>query len=268
MNRSETIKYINETGEMIMLLNNLKLNLPKMILFDYGHTLLYESGFDDTRGYGALLPYATRNDDNLTASQIAACANELFTDIGKRSRDYGVEIHDHMFQKLLFEYLGLEFSLSRDELDCIYWENAAPGEPMPNVLKLLDFMNEKGIRSGVISNISFSEYTLSERINRLLPNNCFEFIMASSEYVYRKPNKILFEVALKKAHLKPEEVWFCGDNPQFDVTGAASAGIFPVWYESDLECPYRNGIKDKEPECAHLHIHDWDELISVLEKLS
>jgi putative hydrolase of the HAD superfamily len=250
--------------EKIMWNENLERKLPKMILFDYGHTLLYESGFDDTKGYEALLPYATRNENNLSAAEIAAVATELFMDIGRHSRNHGVEIHDHMFQRLLFEYLELDFSLSRDELDCLYWENAAPGAPMPNVLKLLDFINKKGIRSGVISNISFSEYTLSERINRLLPNNRFEFIMASSEYVYRKPNKILFEVALKKAHLKPEEVWFCGDHPQFDVVGAASAGIFPVWYQSNLECPYRKGTEDDKPECAHLHIHDWEELISIL----
>lgn len=247
--------------------NNVKLKLPKMILFDYGHTLLYESGFNDTRGYEALLPYATRNEDNMTASDIADYANKLFADIGKRSRDYGVEIHDHMFQKLLFEYLGLDFSLSKDELDCIYWENAAPGAPMPNACKMLDYINGQGIRSGVISNISFSEYTLADRVNRLLPNNRFEFIMASSEYVYRKPNKIIFEVALKKARLKPEEVWFCGDNPQCDILGAASAGIYPVWYQSDLECPYRKDEKDYEPECDHLHIHDWEELITVLRSL-
>lgn len=250
-----------------MQLKNFILTLPKMIIFDYGHTLLYESGFSDTKGYGALLPYAIRNENNLSAQEIAVTANQIFTDIGKNSRNHGVEIHDHMFQRLLFEYLELEFSLSRDELDSLFWDAAAPGEIMPKADQMISYINQRGVRSGVISNISLSENTLESRINRLLPDNRFEFIMASSEYVYRKPNRILFEVALKKAHLKPEEVWFCGDHPVFDVQGAASAGIFPVWYQSDLECPYRKKTEDEAPECAHLHIRDWKELIDILESI-
>lgn len=243
------------------------LTLPKMILFDYGHTLLYESDFSDTRGYEALMPYLIKNENNLTSSKIASEANRIFMDIGEHSRDHGVEIHDRMFQRLLFEYLEIEYSLPQDELDRLFWDNAAPGEPMQNVNKMISYINDRGIRSGVISNISFSEHTLADRINRLLPANKFEFIMASSEYVYRKPNRILFEVALKKAHLKPEEVWYCGDNVKFDILGAASVGIFPVWYQSGLECPYRKGTPDEEPQCRHLHIQDWEELIDILKEL-
>lgn len=242
--------------------------LPQMIIFDYGHTLIYESGFDDERGYQALLPYATNNENNLSASDIASVSYKIFMDIGKSSRNHGVEIHDHMFQRLLFEYLGLEFNLPQDELDTLFWDHAAPGKMMPNVDKLISFMNGCGIRSAVISNISFSEGTLTNRINRLIPNNCFEFIMASSEYVYRKPNKILFEIALKKARLQPEEVWFCGDHPTFDVIGASSAGILPVWYQSTLECPYRKDTEGEIPDCEHLHIYDWEELIEILQTIN
>ena len=34
----------------------------------------------------------------------------------------------------------------------------------------------------------------------------------SCEYVFRKPNPLLFELALKKAGLPASDVWFCGDN--------------------------------------------------------
>lgn len=33
---------------------------PKMILFDYGHTLLYEPGWDSVRGNEELLKYVTK----------------------------------------------------------------------------------------------------------------------------------------------------------------------------------------------------------------
>jgi len=34
---------------------------PKMILFDYGHTLLYEPGLDFLRGEKALFQYVVKN---------------------------------------------------------------------------------------------------------------------------------------------------------------------------------------------------------------
>lgn len=242
------------------------MTLPKMILFDYGHTLLYEPGFDALRGTEAVLSYATSNPNNFSACEVTAFSKELHDDIGKCLRTYGVEIHNHIYQRLLYEYLEIETSLSKDEMETVFWDNAAPGTPMPNIEKLISYMNGKGIRSGVISNISFSEKALTERINRHLPDNRFEFVIASSEYVYRKPSKILFELALKKAHLKPEEVWFCGDNAQADIMGATAAGLLPVWYQSSLDCFYRDSALPITPDCEHIHITDWNELIDILNE--
>ncbi len=51
---------------------------------------------------------------------------------------------------------------------------------------------------------------VAERINRLLPKNNFEFIITSSNYIFRKPNKRIFDLALEKAGLQPDEVWYIG----------------------------------------------------------
>jgi putative hydrolase of the HAD superfamily len=135
---------------------------------------------------------------------------------------------------------------------------------MPNIDKLINYINKKGIRSAVISNISFSGEALKSRINSLIPDNRFEFIIASSEYVFRKPDSMIFDLALRKAHLSADEVWFCGDNSRVDIEGASSAGIFPVWFRSSLECFY---VRDNNtPSCEHICISDWLELIEILEK--
>ena len=93
--------------------------------------------------------------------------------------------------------------------------------------------------------------------------------MASSEYLYRKPDKMIFEIALKKARLEPEDVWFCGDRLDWDVKGAADAGVFPVWYDSDAAVRSEENAVAREQgapvEC--LHIRDWSELIEKLEAL-
>lgn len=238
-----------------------------MILFDYGHTLVYEHSFDAVKGTRAVMKYAVRNDNNLDAEEISRFSNQLFETIGSRARDYGVEVHNHMFQKLLYESLNIEFSLSHEDIELIFWDHAAPGEPMPHIEKVLAALKQKGIRSGVISNISFGGNSLARRINQLIPENDFEFILASSEYVFRKPDPLLFRLALKKAGLSPEEVWYCGDNTRFDVIGSSSVGIFPVWYHSEKDCFYRDINLDQKPDCDCLYIRDWQELARLVEKM-
>lgn len=180
----------------------------------------------------------------------------------------GFEMHEWQFQRFLYEYLEIELSISYQEAENIFWDNAAFGAIMPKSDIMIDYINNKGIRSGVISNIGWSGSALEMRLDRLLPRNKFEFVIASSEYMFRKPSPMLFELALKKAGLSACDVWFCGDNISADIEGAASVGIFPVWYEDKtIENPCRDQNNGKVLECNHLHIHDWMELIDILEKL-
>jgi len=240
---------------------------PKMIIFDYGHTLCYEPGLDLLRGEEALFRYVTKNKDNLTYEQINEFSNELFERIDAL-RGAGLEFHEWKFRKFMMEYLGVEFSVSMPEMERILWENSSAGNLMPNVDRMIDCVNAKGIRSAVISNISWSGAALAERINRLLPQNRFEFIIASSEYMFRKPNPMLYKLALRKAGLEPQDVWYCGDNVRADVEGSAAVGIFPVWYEC-LELVNTGYGKNEgvTPECEHLHVNDWMEMAEALEGL-
>ena len=241
---------------------------PKMILFDYGQTLAHEPTFDSCAGNAALLRYATHNPNNLTAEQAGIFADRLWGESGiTKARALDVEIHSDMFDRLLYETLQIGFSISPPEMERVFWDAAAPGEMMVNVDKLLDYLWTHNIRTGVISNISFSGQGLKDRINHLFPHNHFEFIIASSEYIVRKPNPLIFELALRKANLAAENVWFCGDNIAVDILGANQVGMFPVWYHSPLPCDYRDKKLDVPPECDHLYIRDWLELIDTLEEL-
>lgn len=96
------------------------------------------------------------------------------------------------------------------EQETVFWDAASAGEAMPGAAEMLACIKAKGIRSAVVSNILWSGEALRKRLDRLLPGNSFEFILASSDYMLRKPQPMLFELALRKAGLTAGEVWFCG----------------------------------------------------------
>lgn len=236
-----------------------------MIIFDYGHTLLYEPGWDTDRGNAELLKYAVKNPDNCTFEDVRKAADLIYGEHIENVRKIGYDIGGQIGDRVLYEYLGIEFSLTPLEMETIFWNGTSMGAIMPDADIMLDLINKNGIRSAVISNLLWSGEALSKRLNRLLPMNKFEFVMTSSDYIMRKPNRILFDIALRKTGLCADEVWYCGDNPQADVEGAAQVGIFPVWYDNETERKYKERPEEYVPKCEHLHIHEWREMIDLLE---
>ena len=244
-----------------------KLKYPKMIIFDNGHTLLYEPGWDTDRGNAELLNYAVKNPDNCTLEDVRKAAELIFGEHIENVRKIGYDIGGQIGDRVLYEYLGIEFSLTPLEMETIFWNGASMGAIMPDADIMLDLINKNGIRSAVISNLLWSGEALSKRLNRLLPMNKFEFVMTSSDYIMRKPNRILFDITLRKTGLCADEIWYCGDNPQADIEGSAQVGIYPVWYDNETERKYKERSEEYVPKCEHLHIHEWREMIDLLENL-
>lgn len=235
---------------------------PKMILFDYGQTLVNEAKFDGVKGTEAVLQYATKNKYNRTATQIQAVADEMNGEMGRfdpaRRHLLQVEIPNTMFCGYLYESQGVELSIRGAQRDKVFWDAASPGVPSEGVEDFLDFLKEQDIRVAVLSNITYSGEALQNRLQEVLPDQKFEFILATSEYMYRKPHRRIFEFALQKAELTPEEVWYIGDNYECDVVGAKNAGLFPVWYLGATEKPH-------ETKEGILTVKSWEEVKALLK---
>ncbi len=236
---------------------------PKMIIFDYGNTLIYETELDLAKAYDKLYDKISKNPDNVSREEFIKRGVALIDKIVESAVKKDVEFQHTAIFKSLFEVLNVEVNMPLDELEFSFWEDLAPGSDMPNIKKLLAFLNEQKIRTAVISNMSFSEPVLARRINKYIPDNNFEFIMASSTYGFRKPDPILFEIALKKSGLKAEEVWYCGDNLRADVLGSSAVGISPVLFTHHKPCPYYNE-SDTKVDFEYLKISNWTELIKLL----
>lgn len=232
------------------------LRKPRMILFDYGGTLINESPFHGERGTKALLQHVRENPSALTAREISSLAEKLFADLDILRNTHHVEIHHQIFQRVLYESLGLTFSLTPLEMDYVFFENAAPGHVISGVRPLLNVLRAQRIRTGVISNITFSSEALAMRFRSLIPEHTFELMITSSEYVYRKPNGMLFQIALRKAKLSPEDVWFCGNSFACDVEGAGAVGICPIWFTDD---------PTETIHPARLKLSNWDSLTACFK---
>lgn len=235
---------------------------PKMILFDYGQTLVDEAKFDGVKGTEEVLKYAVKNKYNLSAVQVQAEAEKINKELGRfdplKRHLFQVEVPNHMFTAYLYESLGIQLSISSEQIDKIFWDAAAPGTPTEGISEFLEYLHQNGIRTGVISNISYAGKVVENRINEVIPDNYFEFVIATSEYMYRKPNRRIFDLALEKAEIGSADVWYIGDQYECDIVGARNAGIFPIWYLGAADMPY-------EEHDDVLKVESWKDLRVMME---
>ncbi len=238
----------------------MKIIRPEMIIFDYGRTLLFEPNWNSYRGNAELTKYIVKNPNNCSLDDIRSEVHKLFGEIENVKKNFGHDISARVGNRLAFEHLGIELSLTPLEHEVIFWTAASQGEIMPYADKMPDYLNQAGIRTAIISNNAWSGEAIKNRFDRLLPNNRFEFIISSCDYMIRKPDKRLFEIALMKAELTADKVWFCGDSFENDVVGARNAGIFPVYYLNSSD-------DNINADFDYLSIKDWREMINILEEL-
>lgn len=240
---------------------------PKMILFDYGHTLVNETGIDVFAGHAAVLSHAVKNPDGVTPQILEDYYQKWHTPMNEIVVGAEYEIPALLYDRAIYDSLGLEFDCSYEQLEIELWNASIPYVAMPGAGEMLRELKSMGIRTGVISNLSFCEASLKKRIYGVIPDATFEFFIASSSYGFRKPHPSLFAIACRRANLSPEDMFFCGDNTRADAYGAYCAGMTPIWYAPDIPCFYRPKELDVTPEFSHICIRHWSQLTELVRGL-
>lgn len=90
--------------------------------------------------------------------------------------------------------------------------------------------------------------------------SCFDIIIISEEVGFSKPDKRIFELALKKLKVQPEETLFVGDDIQKDIGGCQNANIKGIWFN-----PHKN--KNDTEIKPYAEINSLDKLLSYFTVL-
>ena len=241
---------------------------PKMIIFDYGGTLLQEPECDFDRGEEKVFEHVVRNPNHLNPQELSLFGSQRFGEL-QQIRDLGYEAHEFQMLRFKYEYNEITLDISYEEAENILWDHTSPlteQAKVPYVSEMLDFVRQQHIRTGIISNIGWSGRALARRIHKLLPDHDFEFVIASCEYGIRKPDKRIFDLALKKAGLTASEVWYCGDTFDLDIVGAYHAGIYPIYYHGMSSEKLSEEQINKNADVRYTRISDWKILCDLLQK--
>lgn len=95
----------------------------------------------------------------------------------------------------------------------------------PDVLPALARLRERGLRLGIISNW---DATLTDTVHELGLTPYMDAVVGSANVGIEKPNVGIFQLALARLGVAPEEAYHVGDMYYMDVLGARAAGLTPV----------------------------------------
>jgi putative hydrolase of the HAD superfamily len=228
---------------------------PEAVLFDLWGTLISSEGFDPGLGNAAVLKTCD-NPHAVTLEQVQELGNHVMTGLANREDQSALEFTQAALLRILADSLDLRFRNSMEETEWEFWCAALEVRLIDGVRELLPLLQSRGIRMGVVSNSSFAGCTLERELEKHGIRRHFEFVISSADYGVRKPDPLIFEVALRRLGIEAVSAWFAGDNVGYDIVGASGAGIFPVAFNP------RAAIPDSIGE--HAVILRWDQLAALI----
>ena len=227
---------------------------PEGLLFDLGNTLLREEAFDGLAGTLRVLALA-ENPRGVSVDEIRARVAEVEADLRERRERAWMEMSPWSVHRLVYEPLGITFRRPFEEVELEFLRGATRFAPTEGVEAFVGSLASSGLPLGVVSNSMFTSESLALQLEAFGLRSAFRFVMSSADYVVRKPHPAIFRVAAEKLGTEPARTWYVGDNPRYDVAGAANAGMVSVLYRPDGVA----AASESEPE-PDLHVRSWAEL--------
>jgi putative hydrolase of the HAD superfamily len=205
---------------------------PRGLLFDYGGTLVEEVSFDARTGNAALLSHATPP-PRASLEEVVERADRISREVSGRRDVSLIETPWVALTRLIHDFFGTRFTLPPNELEIVFWDASVKTRPMPGVRDALMEFRRAGIPMGVVSNSSFAGHVLRHDLAKHDLASFLDVVVASAEYVIRKPDPLLFETAAALLGVPHSDIWFVGDRVDTDVIGARAAGMTTVLLARD-----------------------------------
>lgn len=213
-----------------------KKDSDRVVFFDVDDTLLDTSAFAETARRAAL---ELMVDNGLPLDKDEAYG-VLKTIIRERGSNYGK--HFNVLTKVV---LGHEDPMLI-ALGMITYHNVKMAllRPFAQTIDTLIYLKSQGYRLAVISNgITIKQW---EKLVRLNIYQFFDAVITSEEVGKKKPDKLIYDVALRKMQGNPDKSIMIGNKFKEDALGAVNAGMSAILVNSEIIEEDRDYIKKEQ----------------------
>jgi len=167
-------------------------------------------------------------------------------------KQYGISDKIKVFESF-FDEFPPKFRLPRNDIQ-IFWDTHFPNcfSIEQNTINIINTI-KMHVKVAIITNGTTQRQKAKIRNTNL--NNYFDTIIISEEVGFAKPDKRIFELALNKLNVHPEDALFVGDDIEKDIGGCQNADIKGLWFNPHMK-------KNDTEITPYAEIHSLDRLLS------
>ena len=237
----------------------MKTTTPKAILFDLDDTIISFSGSSETCWHEVCERYAARV-PGLTPERfleaILEYAQWYWGDAARHKRGR-LDLRQARREVVAGAFLSLKINnpaLANEIADAFSNLREASISLFPGAVETLASLRSRGVKLGLITNGDSEGQRL--KINTFELAAYFDCILIEGENGFGKPEPEVYELALKRLGIGPEEAWMVGDNLVWDIEAAQKAGIKAIWVDFAGA-----GLSEESPIQPDRIIHSIAELV-------
>jgi putative hydrolase of the HAD superfamily len=175
-------------------------------------------------------------------------------------------LHESFFSSVFKSFIELLGGIAKNELND--WYINSHRECIVNCLELktdcisvLKTLKKKGVYISIVSNID--QDMLEPLIARDQLNKYLHHWTSSEKVKSCKPDKKIFQHALKLANLRAKEILFVGDSPEHDIAGASRLGMLTTLITNGgMPPPLQSGMKKVTPDFT---VKELSDILEVIE---
>lgn len=168
------------------------------------------------------------------------------------NRGYGCSNKVKVLESFFDEYPP-NYRIQRDYIQD-FWNDQFPRcfSIDQNTINIVNTI-KRDVKVAIITNGSTQRQ--KAKISNTNLNSCFDMIIISEEVGFSKPDKLIFELALNKLNVQPEDALFVGDDLEKDIGGCQNVNMKGIWFN-----PYN--LKNHTEIKPYDEINSFDRLLS------
>ena len=204
-------------------MNNIPLSNIKAILLDLDDTLYAYKPYH-LAGYEACKLLAEKK-YQISSSDFEAAwkvgRNRVHQDLHGQGASHSRLLYVQKLYENLFQKTNPQFALEMEET---YWNTFLNNmEFKPGVEEFLKEAKDKGIKMCIVTDLT-AQIQMRKWL-KLDLGRYIDYLVTSEEAGIEKPGAYMFELAMEKLGVKPEECIMIGDSEEKDIKGAEAMGI-------------------------------------------
>lgn len=220
----------------------------KVVFFDMGNTLLhFHHGKSDKEKDAVGLKYLTdflkQYSDKITYHEVKNDFFKKWNEIMPLRKLYNTEYPIETYLNNLMKKYGvkLELDLCKEAMNIFYTEYRNYVRTEKNICQTLEIIRSKGYRIGVISNSCLYDEVMINCFKKVGIDKLIDCFTFSYYLKVSKPKREIFEIALKRMNIDPDQAIMIGDNLISDVEISKQLGLISVWF-NNKRCPNNSNI--------------------------